>query len=67
MEFRCVIGFHKDKDIKMQITKNICYGEGYGSPGMRVVKKCDLCDNISYQSLNLCVPYGDLINDKLWS
>ena len=65
-KIRCRLGFHKNKDIKTQRTKNICYGWGY-LPGLRVVKKCELCDNISYQSLNLCVPYRDLINDKLWN
>ena len=67
LTIKCLLGFHKNKDIKTQITKGICYGYGGGSPGMRVAKKCALCDHISYQKLNLCVPYKDLINDKLWS
>lgn len=65
MTFRCLVGLHKNKDIKTQRTKHICYGWAE-APGLRVVKQCELCGNISYQSLNLAVPYRDLINDSLW-
>jgi hypothetical protein len=65
MRVRCKLGLHKNKDIGTQRTRHVCYGWA-NLPGVRVVKQCEFCDNISYQSLNLATPYKDLINNRLW-
>lgn len=65
MSFRCIMGFHKLKDIKEQMSK-CYYGDGCGVPGIRITRKCELCGYTDYQSLNICVPHRDIINDYIW-
>ena len=65
MKLRCLLGFHKNKDIKTQLSK-YSYGFGDGLPGIRITMECELCGKISYQSLNLMVPRKDVLNDAVW-
>lgn len=64
--FRCMLGVHKYVDEATQISKNICYGDGIGSPGYRTIQKCILCGQTNVIKLNLCTPNEDLYNDRLW-
>ena len=64
--FLCKIGFHKYEDVKTQRTKSICFGFASGLPGLRVVRKCKYCDNVSYMSLNLMMPNKYLYMEEIW-
>jgi len=65
--FLCKIGFHKHKDVKTQRTKNIYFGfAGAELPGLRVVRECVYCGNISYMRLNLAMPNKYLYMEYIW-
>lgn len=66
-EIKCWLGIHKYKDIKTQITKNICFGtSGCELPGYRVTRKCERCGKIEYQSLNLNMSNKYLYQEFIW-
>lgn len=65
-KFLCWIGIHKWVDIKTQISKNICYGFGTGSPGYRVTQECSRCGKRRFMKLNLATPDEDLYKEYLW-
>lgn len=63
----CKLGFHKWEDVKIQRTKNACYGfAGAELPGMRMLQKCKNCPKERYFKLNLFMPDGDLHRKELW-
>lgn len=64
--FLCFIGLHKWIDIKIQISKNICYGIGMGEPGYRVTQKCSRCKKRRFIKLNLFTSDEDLYKEYLW-
>lgn len=66
--FKCIVGLHKYKDIKTQITKGIAYGfAGAELPGYRIIQICELCGKKNYMKLNLMMPDKDLYNEHIWS
>jgi len=62
-----MLGFHKYRDIKTQITKNILFGfGGVELPGYRLIQKCNRCGKINYMSLNLSMPNKYLYRENIW-
>jgi len=66
-KIKCLFGFHKYKDIKTQITKNVTFGfNGCEMPGYRLIRECEDYSKINYVRLNLCMPEKYLYNEKIW-